>query len=59
MLEAAKDRLTLITLQGGQPTTRFELAAPAITALAICGRREGPSMAPIVLATGDELWVLR
>ncbi|HYQ18847.1 MAG TPA: hypothetical protein VEQ58_23890 [Polyangiaceae bacterium] len=58
-LDAAKDRLTVITLQGNKPTPRFELAAPAISAITICSGREGPGMAPIVLATGDELWLLR
>jgi len=58
-LDSTKDRLTLVTLQGRQALTRFELPAPAISAVAICDEREGPGMAPIVLAAGDELWVLR
>lgn len=59
-LEAAKDRLTLVTLKGDSATVRFELPAPAVSAIAICSKREGPGMAPIVLATGgEELWVLR
>jgi len=58
-LEAAKDRLTLVTLTDKAPITRFELPAPGIGAIAICNRREGPGMAPIVLAVGDELWLLR
>jgi hypothetical protein len=58
-LEGSQDRLKLVTLTGGQPTPRFDLAAPSIGAIAICQRSEGPGMAPIVLASGDELWVLR
>lgn len=58
-LEAGKDKLTLATISGGKLTTRFTLPAPAIAALAICGRREGPAMAPLVVATGDELWLIR
>jgi hypothetical protein len=58
-LEPGKDRLTLATIGAGKLTPRFTLPVPAITALAICGRREGPSMAPLVLATGDELWLIR
>jgi hypothetical protein len=58
-LDASKDRLTVVTLAGNQPLKRFELPAPAISALAICSRPEGPGMAPIVVASGDELWLLR
>ena len=58
-LEPAKDRLTLVTLDGSKLTPRFELAAPGISAIAICGRREGPGMAPVLVATGDELWLIR
>jgi hypothetical protein len=58
-LEPSQDKLTLATLAAGKLTTRFTLPAPAITALAICGRREGPSMAPLLIATGDELWLVR
>jgi len=58
-LEPAKDRLTLVSLTGNKLTARFELAAPSITAIAICSRREGPGMAPLVIATGDELWLVR
>ena len=58
-LDGAKDRLTLVTLQGNRLTPRFELPAPSISALAICSQREGPGMAMLVLATGDELWLLR
>jgi hypothetical protein len=58
-LEPDKDRLTVVTFEGNKTLTRFELAAPAISAVAICSKREGPGMAPIVLASGDELWVLR
>jgi hypothetical protein len=58
-LEAPKDRLVLVTLEAKKPIARFELAAPGIAAIAICNRREGPGMAPIVLAVGDELWLLR
>jgi hypothetical protein len=57
--DPAKDRLTLVTLDGKQATRRFELPAPGITAIAICARREGPGMTPLVLATGDELWLIR
>jgi hypothetical protein len=58
-LEGAKDRLTLVTLQGNKLTPRFELPAPSISAVAICSQREGPGMAMLVLATGDELWLVR
>jgi hypothetical protein len=58
-LEAPKDRLTLVTLEGKKPILRFELPAPGIVAVAICNQREGSGMAPIVLAVGDELWLLR
>jgi hypothetical protein len=58
-LDATKDRLTFVTLQGNKPVRRFELAAPGISAIAICQRREGPAMAPVVVATADELWLLR
>jgi len=57
--DAGKDRLTFITLDGKKPVKRFELAAPSISAVAICARREGPGMAPIVVASGDELWLIR
>ena len=58
-LESAKDRLTLVTLQGNKLTPRFELPAPSISAVAVCSQREGPGMAMLVLATGDELWLIR
>lgn len=58
-LDPSHDRLTLVTLQGGKPTPRFELPAPGISAVAICSRREGPGMAMLVLAVGDELWLVR
>jgi hypothetical protein len=58
-LDAAKDRLTVVTLQGKKLTPRFELAAPGIAAVAICMKQEGLGMAPIVVASGDELWLLR
>jgi hypothetical protein len=58
-LEASKDRLTVVTLQGNKLAPRFELPVPSISALAICGNREGPGMAPLVVATGDELWLIR
>jgi hypothetical protein len=58
-LEPGQDKLTLATVADGKLTTRFTLPAPAITALAICGRREGPSMAPLLVASGDELWLIR
>jgi hypothetical protein len=57
--DAVKDRLTLVTLDGSKLTRRFELPAAGISAVAICARREGPGMAPLVLATGDELWLIR
>jgi len=57
--DAGKDRLTFVTLDGKKPLKRFELATPSISAVAICARREGPGMAPIVVATGDELWLIR
>jgi hypothetical protein len=58
-LDPAQDRLSLVTLAQGKLTPRFALVAPAITAVAICAKREGPGMAPIVVASGDELWLLR
>ena len=58
-LDAARDRLTLITLEGNKLVPRFELPAPGISAIAICAGREGPGMAPVVVATGDELWLIR
>jgi hypothetical protein len=58
-LDATKDRLTVVTLAANKPIKRFELAAPGIGAVAICSRPEGPGMAPIVVASGDELWLLR
>lgn len=58
-LDPTKDRLTIVTLRANKPLKRFELAAPAISAIAICQRREGPGMAPVIVATGDELWLLR
>jgi hypothetical protein len=51
--------LTLVTLTQGKLTPRFALPAPGISAVTICDRREGPGMAPIVVASGDELWLLR
>ncbi len=58
-LDGTKDRLTLVTLKGKHPVQRFELAAPGITAIAVCRGREGPGMAPIIVASGDELWLIR
>lgn len=58
-LDPTKDRLTLVTLNGSKLTPRFELPAPSISAVAICSGREGPGMAPLVIATGDELWLIR
>ena len=58
-LEPAKDRLTFVTLDGRKLTPRFELPARGISAIAICSVREGPGMAPLVIATGDELWLVR
>jgi hypothetical protein len=58
-LDGANDRLTLVTLQGNSLSPRFELPAPSISAVAICSQREGPGMATLVLATGDELWLIR
>jgi hypothetical protein len=58
-LEGAKDRLTLVTVHANKLTPRFELPAPSISAVAICSQREGPGMAMLVLATADELWLIR
>lgn len=58
-LDAAKDRLTLVTLRDHKLVPRFELAAPSISAVAICARREGSGMAALVVASGDELWLVR
>lgn len=57
-LDAARDRVTLVTLDTDKAARRFELPAPAIGALAIC-EREGAGMAPLVIATGEELWLVR
>jgi hypothetical protein len=57
--DGTRDRLTLVTLEGAAIKPRFELAAPSITALAICAKPEGPGMAPIAIATGNELWLIR
>jgi hypothetical protein len=57
-LEAAKDRLTLVTLEDRLAKPRFELPAPGISAIAIC-KREGAGMAPLVVAAGDELWLIQ
>ncbi|HVY28691.1 MAG TPA: hypothetical protein VHB79_19175 [Polyangiaceae bacterium] len=58
-LDAAKDRLSVVTLQGAQAKPRFELPAPGISAVAVCQRREGPGMAAMVVATADELWLIQ
>jgi hypothetical protein len=58
-LDPARDRLTLVTLESKKLVPRFELAAPGISAIAICAGRDGPGMAPVVVATGDELWLIR
>lgn len=57
--EGSADRLTLVSLDGGGPRLRFELAAPSISAIAICAGREGPGMAPIAVVSGEELWLIR
>lgn len=57
--EGTADRLTLVSLDGGGPRLRFELAAPSISAIAICAGREGPGMAPIAVVSGEELWLIR
>ncbi len=57
--EPSQDKLSVVTVRGQTVTPRFELPAPDIRAIAICGRREGPGMAMLVVATGDELWLLR
>lgn len=58
-LDGAQDRLTLVTLEAGKATRRFELPAPSISAIAMCRRREGAGMAPLVLASEGELWLVR
>jgi hypothetical protein len=58
-LQPEQDRLSLVTLASGGVLPRFELPAPSISALTICQRREGPGMAVLVVATGDEVWLLR
>jgi len=58
-LDPARDRLHLVTLQGNKSVPRFDVPVPGISALAICQRREGPGMATLVVASGDELWLLR
>lgn len=57
-LEASKDRLTLVTLEAERSKPRFDLAVPSISAIAIC-KREGSGMAPLVVASGDELWLIQ
>jgi hypothetical protein len=59
VLEPARDRLSLVSLTSGKPSRRFELPASGISAIAICNRPEGPGMAPLVLSSGDELWLVR
>lgn len=58
-LDASKDRLSVVTLEGAKATPRFELPAPGISAVAVCQRREGPGMAAMVLATASELWLIQ
>jgi len=48
-----------VTLQGAQVKPRFELPAPAISAVTVCQRREGPGMAAMLVATADELWLIQ
>ncbi len=57
--DPSRDRVTLVTVADGRLTPRFAVPAPALRALALCSRREGPGMAPLILASGDELWVVR
>jgi hypothetical protein len=59
-LDPARDRVSLVTLSGSKLIPRFELSAPnGVTALAICNERDGRGMAPLVVATGEELWLVR
>lgn len=58
-LTAAEDRLSVVTLESDKARSRFELPVPGIAAVAVCQRREGPGMATLVVATSDELWLLR
>lgn len=58
-LDPETDRLTLVTLEASKLVPRFQLPAPAISAIALCSLREDAGMAPLVVATGDELWLIR
>jgi hypothetical protein len=58
-LEPQKDALTLVTLGSDGPIARFTLPMTGISALAICERQEGAGMTPLVVATAEELWLLR
>lgn len=59
VLEPARDRLVVVSLKGSRLQRRFELAAPGISAIAVCRTPEGPGMAPVALVSGDELWLIR
>jgi hypothetical protein len=58
-LSPAEDRLAVVTLESDKARPRFELSVPGIAAVTMCQRREGPGMATLVVATSDELWLLR
>ena len=59
-LDRSKDQLIVRTLtDNGQLRERLRIAVPSgIDALAICPG-DGTAMAPIALATGDGIWVIR
>jgi hypothetical protein len=60
VLEPARDRLVVVSVNGNRVQRRFELAAPAgISAITVCRAQEGPGMAPFALVSGDELWLIR
>ena len=59
VLEPARDRLVVVSLNGAKASRRFELPAPGISAVALCSAPEGPRMAPVALVSGDELWLVR
>jgi hypothetical protein len=58
-LDPTNDGLSLFTLEQGKLRLRFELAAPSISAIAVCRERDGAGMAPIVLASADEIWIVK
>ena len=58
-LSSSEDALVAYTWQdSGQLMRRFEVRAPGIAAMGVCPW-EGHGLAPVVVATREELWVLQ